>query len=294
MKRFSLNLIATFLAFAAGLATATSWSRRPPRFESQAMELRNFCPPAPVQAPLPVPPVPSVAVESAPADFTFAQGHLRLVPEQVHLKSESLRYDIDVYYPQIVGTDERLPIRSVNQHLKDLATKKYHWPLNASKAELDYARENHPGVFNTVTVTYDVGVATDSFLSIHFIGYSFAAGARNSVQENSTVNYDLVSGRPLKLSELFKPGSKYLEFLSLYCEDEIARNVGKAPSKNAIAARADNFDSWQINSHGITFNFDACKLFDCEVGDQTVDIPFSELKAFLNPGIPGRFKITYP
>ena len=292
MKRFTLNLLATFLAFAAGLATATSWnSRRAANAELLTVNLRRNCPPPQVQ--MPVQTTPAVTVDSAPAEFVFGQGRLKLVPEQVLLKSESRRYDIDVKYPQISGEDNPF-IQRVNDNLKQIATDKYKWPLNQSKEEIAVTREYHPGLFNTVTVTYEIGLATESFLSIHFLGYSVAAGAARSIQQSSTVNYDLTSGRLLKLSDIFKPGSKYLEILSLYCNDDLSRNTGRAPSAWAMTPRAENFETWHITSNGITFSFDSCRVFDCAEGDQTVEIPFTELKGVLSPGIPGKFKITYP
>jgi len=292
MKRFTLNLIATFLAFAAGLATATSWnSKRAANAEVLTFNVREHCPPPPAQIPMRT--MPAITVDSAPAEFVFGQGRLKLVPEQVLLKSETRRYDIDIKYPQISGEDNPF-IERVNQNLRQIASDKYKWPLNQSKEEIAYTRENHPGLFNTVTVTYEIGLATEAFLSIHFLGYNVVAGAPQSTQENSTLNYDLTSGRLLKLSDIFKPGSKYLDIISLYCNDELSRNTGRAPSTNAIAPRAENFDSWYITSNGITFSFDSCKVFDCKEADQTVEIPFSELKGVLSPGVPGKFKITYP
>jgi len=292
MKRFSLNLIATFLAFAAGLATASSWnSKRAARAEMLTFNVREHCPPPPAQIPMRT--MPAMTVDSAPAELVFGQGRLRLVPEQVLLRSESRRYDIDVKYPQISGEDDPF-IERVNQHLKQTATDKYQWPLNLSKEEIINTRKSLPGLFNTVTVTYEIGLATESFLSIHFLGYSVAAGAARSTQESSTVNYDLTSGKLLKLSDIFKPGSKYLEIISLYCNDELSRNTGRAPVARAIAPRAENFDDWYITANGITFSFDSCKVFDCLEADQSVEIPFGELKGVLSLGIPGKFKITYP
>ena len=109
------------------------------------------------------------------------------------------------------------------------------------------------------------------------------------------MNYDLTSGRQLKLDDIFKPGSRYLEFISEYCIDGIEEVAGRQiQNKEALAPLAKNFDNWHITTGGITFNFDACEIFACAEGDQAVAIPFSELKPFLNPGIPGKFKITYP
>ena len=101
----------------------------------------------------------------------------------------------------------------------------------------------------------------------------------------------------MKLSDIFRRGSEYLPFISRYSIDELSLSSGAnadSLSKSALAPAAENFENWHLTSNGIVFNFDGCKILDCDAGDRTVDIPFSEMKPLLNPGIPGKFKITYP
>jgi hypothetical protein len=67
-------------------------------------------------------------------EFLVGTGRLRMVPDEVQLKSERLRYEIDVRYPQIVGSED-LHIRKLNQHIKERATEQHQgrlfalWPL---------------------------------------------------------------------------------------------------------------------------------------------------------------------
>jgi Protein of unknown function (DUF3298)/Deacetylase PdaC len=291
MKRFAVSAMSSLLAFVAGLATASSWNSNISRVMHEPPVLVERCPSNQTQSPvLTEASHPIIAPKN---ELVFAQG-LRLVPELVSLKSESLRYDIDVSYPQITGTEDS-HIRRINQHIKDVATKKYQWALNPSKENMRLAQEEYPGTFNTVLVDFQVGIATDSFLSIYFFGYSHVVGSDNAAGESLTVNYDLASGKELKLSDIFKSGSKYLEFISSYCIDELSRdNKRGALFRKALAPAAENFKNWNITANGITFNFDGCKIFNCAQGDQTVEIPFGDLQQLLNPGIPGKFKIAYP
>ena len=291
MKRFIISVLSSFLAFAAGLFTASSWnsSRHFVAFAPVSANVFDGCPPV-----APPPPAPFKSSITTPdREYVFGQGRLKLVSEKVQLKSETLHYDIDVKYPQIVGEDNP-QINKVNEHLKALATAKYQWPLNLSKDDLRRDQSNFPGSSNSVNVDYEISVATESFLSIFFVGYSYRVSAAHAIQESVSVNYDLTSGKQLKLSDLFKPGSKYLEFISEYCTEVLTKDYRPAPAKSALAPVAKNFESWHITSSGITFSFDSCKIFACAEGDQAVAIPFSDMKQLLNPGIPGKFKITYP
>ena len=287
MKRFFVSLISTILAFTAGLVTASSWST-----ENRVVAplVANAAPPCPPALPQPPAPAPVLSYSSTPpAQFDFGQNGLRLVPERVKLESNTLGYDIDVSYPQIlaIGHTETTNIRKVNQQLKEAATELYEWPMSR-EAELSYAAGK--GIRNTVNFTYQVGLATDSFLAVHFIGYSFY-GHSTERQDSFTVNYDLTSGRPLKLSELFKPGSDYLELISRYSIDALRMRGGRI---KALAPESGNFNVWQITTNGISFNFPACKVAECAEGELIVQISYEDLKPILNPNIPGKFNFTYP
>lgn len=285
MKRFTLSLISTILAFTAGLVTASSWTSK-----SEPVPTVTVAEPCAPTPPPPAAPVQSFTV-TPPREFDFGQKGLRLVPERVQLKSESLGYDIDVSYPQILATPyaDETKIRKVNQHLKDAATKLYQWPLNPA----EQSHSVRSGIRNTVNFTYHVGLATDSLLSISFIGYSYNGSNNHQLQDSFAANYDLTTGKHLKLSEIFKPGSKYLEFISRYCINELSRNDRKLVLEE-LEPTAENFNEWQITSNGVTFNFHGCRIAHCAEGDLAVEISFDALQPMLNPGIPGKFNITYP
>jgi len=293
MKRFALSLIGSFLAFTAGLVTASSWNLMQPVVADPVVVER--CPPGQQSSPQIGVAINPALTEAPDREYHFAQGRLKLVPENVRLKSDSLHYDIDVKYPQIVGADTP-GIRKINQHLKALATAKYQWPLNESPEDIRKDQERLPGTYNSVNFDYELSVATDSFLSIFFTGYSYGVGAAHAVQESESLNYDLASGSELKLADLFKSGSKYLEFISEYCIEQLSATAGVPDrlNKGRLAPAAKNFENWHITTGGISFNFDACEIFACAEGDQSVEIPFSDLRPLFAPGIPGKFNITYP
>ena len=286
MKRFFGSLLATILAFTAGIVTESSWAS-----ESSAVVepvVVNASPPCPPNEPRPPARVQSYSA-TPPAEFDFGQNGLKLVPERVKLESNTLGYDIDVSFPQILVTSStQTPnILKVNQQIKDRATQLYAWPLRREE-QLSYLHGK--GIRNTVNFTYQVGLATDSFLAIHFIGYSFNDNSTQR-QNSFTLNYDLTSGKLLKLSDIFKPGSNYMTFISRYSLDALLR---QAVNPEALEPASGNFDVWQITTHGITFNFAPCIVANCSEGELFVQIPYDALQPMLNPNIPGKFNITYP
>ena len=291
MKRFGVSLIGSILAFTAGLVTAQSWNTksRAEMIEHLAVSVAEPCAPTP---PLPPPPIQSFTV-TPPREFDFGQNGLKLVPERVQMKSESLVYDIDVSYPQILGTPytSESKIGKVNQQIKDVATRLYQWPLNPALQIRTQARRS---VRNTVNFTYHVGLATDSFLSINFIGYSYNGDIQRQLQDSFSASYDLTTGKSLKLSELFRPGSNYLHFISAHAIFELSKVKDRKLTLDALSPAAENFSVWQITPNGLLFNFDGCRVAHCGEGALSVLIPYEDLKSILVPNFAGKFNITYP
>jgi Protein of unknown function (DUF3298). len=281
MKRFAVYLTISHLTFTCGLAAASLWNGTTvkPKHEQAPFKVLK-------QARMEIPPPPPPAVNSTSfvkphREVIFGNGRLKIVPHQIRLRSDRLRYEIDVSYPEIVGSNDP-QIEKLNRHLRKLATDQYQWPMHPSEADLRFYKNKHPEASNTVDLDYEIRLATDSQLSIFFIGYNYGIGAAHSVQYSFTVNYDLTLRKELSLSDLFKAKSKYLEFIAGYCREELSKKLGGFLFDGALSARAQNFDNWNLTPSGIAFNFDACKLTGCAAGKQEVEIPFSALQPWLN------------
>ncbi len=275
MKRIG-NVITCVASFTFGVAVSSflNWTEYPVTNKQPPVNLSVCCPANVTNQAVPPP------VASSDREVVFGGGHLRTVVDEVQLKNHRLQYWINVSYPQILGSED-LHIRQLNQRIKELTTKQYQWPLSPSTKDLRYYREKWPEAFNTVDVNYKVRSASDSFLSIYFISYSYGIGAAHSVQHSFVVNYDLTRRRELKLSDVFHRRSNYLEYISRYCVNELSTK-SEFLFTEALLPRARNFQSWNIERDGIRFNFDACTVFACADGEQTVLVPFADLTPLLN------------
>ena len=205
------------------------------------------------------------------------------MPAEVKLESERLHYQVDVTYPQIVGS--KAPhIQKLNQRMKQLVTKQYQWLLHPSQENLRRYGKDWPEVTNFVDIFYDITFATDSLLSICFHGYSYSIGAAHAVQFSFVVNYDFAQRKELKLSDIFNPRSKYLPFLADYCASRLSSQASGIVTD--LNPSPESFKSWNITDKGIRFNFDACTVMGCSAGSQEVEIPFDELREYLNARAP--------
>jgi len=265
-----LSVIGGLLAFTAGIVTVQSWPKpvkpTPPKVEA---------------TPEPAPPEPELEItpDPEPSEVVFAKGRLRITTEEVHLKSEQRFYNIDVSYPQIVGSNAR-HIKNLNQRLRRFAINRYQWPLKFSKAELRANRFTFAESHNSVDVNYHIVLATDSILSIFIWTEDYYIGAAHSGIESHVINYDLKAHRDLKLADLFKPRSQYLEFIANYCTRELE-------VYGSLEPKPETFKSWNLTEDGIQFSFDPCQIAGCSSGPQDVTIPFSALTPFLKPNQTG-------
>ena len=278
MKRTAARITSALLTFIFGTTASSLWrsyiiTESPPSPLAVAKSSLNQ-PSATLI--LPAPPVP------APEPELVFRGGLKLVSNEVQLKDEILRYKVNVIYPQIEGTTA-LPIRKLNKHIEQLVTRDYQWMLNPAPEDLRYYKEKWPEVFNRVSLDYEVVLATDSFLSIYFSGESYGISAAHAVQYSFVVNYDFASNRSLKLADIFRPGSKYLEFISEYCIVQLSqREYGQYLFKDRLEPVHRNFESWNMTREGLRFNFDDCAVFGCAAGEQTVEIPFAALREMMS------------
>jgi hypothetical protein len=278
MKRTAARIASALLAFILGTIASSLW--RQPSTPQSPPPAVNVSQPL-VNKPATTGMAVAIPVET-PGDLVFAGG-LSVVSNEVQLSNEFLRYKINVRYPQIEGSDT-LPIRKLNANIERLVTQKYQWLLHPSREDLRYYKKGlHPEAFNSLDLSYEVILATDSFLSIYFEGFGYGIGAAHSVQYSFVINYDLKSKREVKLADIFKPGSKYLKTISKLCTEELSRGEsGDSLSLKELAPVAANFESWNMTPAGIRFNFDACKLSGCADGKQQVVIPFATLRPLLS------------
>ena len=273
IKRILIYVTCSVLSFNFGLvAEALLAGRRPPAETPRPAEVVS------------IPAEETDEVDAAPTpepEIVFGGGRLKLVPDEVQLNSDRFHYQIKVTYPQVVGSDEA-HIRRLNQHIKQLVTEQYRWPLTITEEELRHSLEVHPEVYNTVDINYSVEFAGDSMVSIFFGEYSYGIGAAHAVEQSFVVNYDLARGKELKLSDLFAPGSKYQDLIENYCVAQLKRSDGLEPFPDSFAPGSGNLKSWTVTPTGISFHFDSCSIAGCSSGPFEVEIPYSDLKPMLS------------
>jgi hypothetical protein len=231
------------------------------------------------------------SVHEEPIAFT---GDVDLVSKQIKESNKKLMYEIDARYPQLTGGSNP-NFEKFNQAVRASVTKK----VTSFKKDMEPEDKEEPrpegSMGSDLNVSYDVALAQDDLISIEFSVGSYYQGAAHPNTFTEVVNYDLKNGKQLKLADLFKPSSKYLQSLASYCIADLkkqAKDKGLLDQEivNGASASAKNYQSWTITKKGLGINFDAYQVGPYAAGPQFVLVPYSALKDVINPEGPvGQF-----
>jgi Deacetylase PdaC/Protein of unknown function (DUF3298) len=279
----SAHWLAVFqcICFVGALLTACNQSA-PPR------------PPEPTRAEsaetVPSPPVQEVkersysTVESIPYD----SGDINVISVERKEENQRFVYDLDISYPQIdkprtsnqhkFNGYVRRAIESEVRAFKNYCVKNSR-KRDGTKREMQY----HLGI------DYEVLFATPEVLSIDLTIESFT-GYLNSDWFSLPFNYDLKTGRPLVLADMFKRRSKFLKVLATYCADEFMKrglNCGGGGvsdeqwMQKGAKPTKDNYASWNLTRNGIQVTFGEYQVGPGCLGLVKVVVPYKQLQQIL-------------
>jgi hypothetical protein len=230
------------------------------------------------------------SLHEEPIAFT---GDAELVSKQIKESNRKLMYELAAQYPQLSGGNNP-NFEKFNQTARALVTKKVaEFKKNMAETEGEPKPEGSMG--SDLEVSYTVALAQDDLISAGFNVYSYYQGAAHPNSFSEVLNYDLKNGKQLKLSDLFKPGAKFLQTISKYCIDDLKKQMKAGVAEgdvdnqwieNGAGPVAKNYQSWTITRKGLGINFDAYQVGPYAAGPQFVTVPYSALKDLINPDGP--------
>ena len=223
------------------------------------------------------------SLHEEPIAFT---GDVELVSKQIKENDKKLMYEVSAQYPQLNGGNNP-NFEKFNQTARALVTKKVAgFKKDMAPAEGEESRpEGSMG--SNLNVAYTLIMAQDDLISVKFDVGSYYQGAAHPNSYSDVINYDLKNGKQLKLSDLFKPGAKYLQAIADYAIADLKKQTDKGLTTDEIekgaAPAAKNYQSWNIMKTGIGLTFDAYQVGPYAAGPQFVTVPYSALKDLINP-----------
>jgi hypothetical protein len=219
----------------------------------------------------------------------YLTGDADVVTKQIKENNKKLVYEINVSYPQITGTSNP-NFEKFNQAVRGSVSKVVAEFKKNMAATTDQEPPPEDSMHSDLTISYEIGLAQDDLVSVLLAVSSYYQGAAHPLGNSDVVNFDLKNGKVLKLSDLFKPGAKYLPAVSTYCISDLKKQskdkqgmLDDTSINSGASPVAKNYKSWTIRRNGISVEFDPYQVGSYAAGAQTVVVPYSVLKDLINP-----------
>jgi hypothetical protein len=177
---------------------------------------------------------------------------------------------------------------AVNSHIKDILDPWFAYFMESVKATLKDMPADAAWIFQ-LQADYAIEYYNGKIISLSFTDYTFTGGAHGSTI-SETYNYDLVNKKEIKLSDIFKPGSDYLKFVSDYCFEDIKRQnslMGMDSMEDMIKPGVDplmpeNFERFLLAADSLAIRFDQYQVGPGAAGSYTVRIGYEKLKDLID------------
>lgn len=207
---------------------------------------------------------------------------LRVATKENKEENKKQKYSINMEYPELTGAPNQ-NAEKFNQEVRNLVAKE---TREFKKGVSEASSEDTPGDSETgsdTQMSYDVTLATDDLISVVFNVSNYSQGAAHPNHYAVVINYDLKSGKALKLSDLFKPGSDYLKVLSSYTINDLKKQAGQETYdsewlEKGAGPESDNYSDWNISRKGLAITFDQYQVASYAEGPKHVLVPYSALK----------------
>jgi hypothetical protein len=233
------------------------------------------------------------SVHEEPINFS---ADVDVVAKSVKEINKKLVYEIDAQYPQLTGGNNP-NLEKFNQLARMVVMKSVAGFKKDMQPEEGEEPRPESSMGSDLGIGYTILLAQDDLVSVQFDIGSYYQGAAHPNSHTETLNYDLKNGKQLKLADLFKPGSKYLQTLSTYCIADLKKQwkeknaeVLEDQLKEGTAPAGKNYESWTITKRGLGIDFDSDQVAPYAAGPQFVMVPYSTLKEIIKPDGPvGQF-----
>jgi hypothetical protein len=215
----------------------------------------------------------------------FFSGAKRLTTRTLFENNKPKMFELSVEYPELSGVAPTVAAefnRLARSRVMEKAESFRKDMLAQTADDLKWARER--GFANTSEIGYSVTYADDELISISFGNYLFTGGAHGNAF-TFPLNFDLRTGREIRLADVFAANSEYLQDLSRYCvkklQDELNEGNEDEWIQTGAGPKAENFESWNVRKSGLMLTFDAYQVAPYAAGPQEVVVPFGELRSIL-------------
>ncbi len=230
-------------------------------------------------------PSAKASVVSTPFLVQARGASVKFAPRLIREMNKGKRRAIKARYPQAVGVAGDPRLVKLNQVLRKFIDEK----VNAFRKSAQPLENQPPTSESTFESKYSVQYAKDGLVSIAFLIEEYYEGAVHGSFNTFVINYDLTSGKLLKLADLFKPKANYLKPISDYSIAALRKEKEGVQDSDWIDGAAPvekNYQNWNITREGLNIEFDPYQVGPYAEGPHEVLVPYHVLKEMIDPAGP--------
>lgn len=206
---------------------------------------------------------------------------------KIKQESQRPRLSIEVVYPQVTIL-ERDELRSAqfNALIKKFVTDRVNKFRSTYSQSIKKKSDGLPEKCNyyQLHIGYDLtAIDPIKYVSVRFDESSFTACSAHPEHKQYAINYDLRHNQQLKLADLFKTDSNYLEKVAQYCQMKLSKKLSSAFEPRGVAPLPENYQVWSVGRNGLWLTFPEYQVAPYALGPQEVIIPFRQIVDLANP-----------
>lgn len=209
--------------------------------------------------------------------FSLGEG-TKIVDKELREDNKKNKYEFNALYPQFEGSQDP-NVEKFNQELTTLIEKIYkEYKVTVAESYID-AGNSDVGSYNDMD--YRFGLVNKELISLNFSVNDYYAGAAHPNSSAMNFNFNLKTGKKMKLEDVFLKDSNYVSKINSLCKKAASGREYEIFFNDENPK--ENLENWKLSPKGIVFYFGVAHVF----GDvATIFIPFSELKDVIDPASP--------
>ncbi|MBE2217728.1 MAG: DUF3298 domain-containing protein [Ignavibacteria bacterium] len=232
--------------------------------------------------------------------FSTVSQTLNIKPYTMAEGDKNNKYNLTANYPLIdFGPEALMGVRGIAEDINGLISKMIQGQFTPFKQQaIEDTINSCPQNESTLEINYTTIYKDNGYLSFLFETFSNPRCAAHPMTYQTSFNYSYTGKGLLTISDLFTPGSGWLEYISAYCVKELNAKAKKDGLENNEAnilegagPKEDNFYTFTVNDHSLDIIFNLYRVGPYVWGFQTVSIPWKDLVKMLDPKGPLGFLV---
>ena len=204
----------------------------------------------------------------------------------------------DITYPQVSGTpgDD-----AVNARLRSIAENDAAWFVGDLSElvifEEEYTDERWEGAPSELSLAGTVVHTDDRLVTVRFERYWYPSGAAHGQHSTQVMTFNVVTGKEVRLGDLFQPGSQWPAVLAPAVVEAFVSVYGDMVRMTALELRAAGIGgdrSVGVVADGMEISFDAYSVGPGVLGSPWALVPWAAVLDVVDPDGPAGHLVRWP